>query len=338
MAGKEVRPPAAEKPVEPEAKPEKEPFTAWGKEVGGLQAGLGFRPGERRAYQHGETIKLVLRLRNVGKEEVEFKHIWAFFVENPPKITDDDGKLVQLQGPLAEGLHRPRSTKVAPGKVIELHEWKLDLMPATPRFGRNMRFSTLYGTGKFSVQCEQIVGPTSANPNHPNPTFKDLATGKVELEVKDAPAEKQKVVTPEEAIKMASDSKLTREFNESKPAVEFTVRFVNKAILVKAASDKDAGWVHGHSPDDVCLGTLVPSSPIKAEDPLKRNHTRFVATLTAKAIKQLNKAGINDFEKHFKGKTVRVTGPVSRSDYDGWGTPPEVEIVIDDLSQLEVVK
>jgi hypothetical protein len=160
----------------------------------------------------------------------------------------------------------------------------------------------------------------------------------VEPAAKEAPAEKQKVLTPEEAVKVASDSKLTREFNENKPAVEFKVQFVTKAILVKTDAKKDAGWVHGHSPDDVCLGTLVPSAPIKAEDPLSRNHTRFVATLTAKATKQLNKAGIDDIEKHFNGKTVRVTGPVSRRDYRGYGTPPEVEIVIDDLSQLEVVK
>ena len=164
-------------------------------------------------------------------------------------------------------------------------------------------------------------------------------TGKLELEVKEAPAEKQKVLTPEEAIKMASDSKLTTEFNKNKPAVEFKVQFVTKAILVKAAGDKkDAGWVHGHSPDDVSLGLLVPFSPTIAKDPLRRNHTRFVATLTEKAIKQLSKAGINDMEKHFKGKTVRVTGPISRHDYRGRGTAPEVEIVIDDLSQLEVVK
>jgi hypothetical protein len=90
------------------------------------------------------------------------------------------------------------------------------------------------------------------------------------------------------------------------------------AISVDGAERHDQGLceagftgVHGHSPDDVCLGTLVPSSPIKAEGPLGRNHTRFVATLTAKAIKQLNKVGINNIEKRFKGKTVRVTGPIS---------------------------
>jgi RNA polymerase sigma factor (sigma-70 family) len=326
--------------TEPEkAPPEKETFTAWGKEVGGLQAGLGFRAGEKRTYGHGETVKVVVRVRNLGKEAVEFQHIWAFFVENPPKIIDPDGKQVQLPRAASEGMQRPRNPSVAPGKEIDLYEWEFDLMPAKPRAGRNIRFSTLYGTGKFILQCDRIVGPTSGNSTHPNPTLDKLGTGKLELEIKDAPAEKRNTLTPEEAIKMASDSKLTREFNKSKPAVEFKIEFVTRAIPVKAAGDKkDAGWAYGHSPDDVCLGTLVPSSPIKAKDPLSRNHTRFVATLTAKAINQLNKAGISDMEKHFKGKTVRVTGSISRSDYDGWGSPPEVEIVIDDLNQFEVVK
>jgi RNA polymerase sigma factor (sigma-70 family) len=104
-------------------------FTAWGKEIGGLQAGLGFRPGEKRAFQHYETATLVLRVRNVGKEAVEFKHIWAFFVENPPTITDAGGKLVQLPGVGAEGEHIPRSTNVAPGREVELYEWKVGLRP-----------------------------------------------------------------------------------------------------------------------------------------------------------------------------------------------------------------
>ena len=30
---------------------EKDTFIAWGQEVGGLQAGLGFRPGQKRAYR-----------------------------------------------------------------------------------------------------------------------------------------------------------------------------------------------------------------------------------------------------------------------------------------------
>lgn len=113
-----------------------------------------------------------------------------------------------------------------------------------------------------------------------------------------------KVLTPEEAIIIAGDSKLTKEFNENKPAVEFKVQFVAIAILVQASGGRGAAWFHGHSPDDLCLGTLVPASPIKVDDPLNKNQTRFVAILTAMAIKQFNKAGINDMEKHFKDKTA----------------------------------
>jgi hypothetical protein len=50
---------------------------------------------------------------------------------------------------------------------------------------------TIHGTGTFTLQCERVVGPTSANPNHPNPTLDRLATGKLELEVKSGPPEKR---------------------------------------------------------------------------------------------------------------------------------------------------
>ena len=79
--------------------------TAWGKEVGGLQAGL--RIAEKRAYHTGEEVTVSLRVRNVGKEAVEFRHIWAFFVENPPTITGPDGKTIPLPKLRAEGLHGP---------------------------------------------------------------------------------------------------------------------------------------------------------------------------------------------------------------------------------------
>lgn len=166
---------------------EREPFTAWGKEVNGLQAGLGFKVGEKRAFHHGETANVVLRVRNVGKDAQEFKHIWAYFVENPPVITDAVGKPLHSPRLLAEGEHGPDSPKIAPGKAVELYEWKLELKPETPRLGRNLWASTLYGTGKFGLQCERIVGPTSANPHDPNPAMSELATGKLELEVKEDP-------------------------------------------------------------------------------------------------------------------------------------------------------
>jgi hypothetical protein len=155
-------------------KQEKAAFTAWGKEVGGLQAGLGFRVGEKRVHHYGETLWVVARLRNVGKEAVEFKHIGAFFVENAPTITDPQGKVVVLPRYLAEGAQFPHSIKVPPGKEVELYGWNVDL---------DERWAKHHGTGKFTFQFERIVGPTSGNPNHPNPAFAKLATGKLDVEV-----------------------------------------------------------------------------------------------------------------------------------------------------------
>lgn len=164
---------------QPQKKEEKDAFTAWGKEVGGLQAGLGFRRGERRAYHFGEGVKVVARIRNLTKEEIEFQHIWAFFVENAPQVTDPRGKVVRLSRLSAEGEQQPRITKVPPDKEVELYEWDFDL---------DSGWKTNHGVGKFTLQCEKFVGPSSGNPVHPNPKFDKLATGKLELEVKNLTA------------------------------------------------------------------------------------------------------------------------------------------------------
>ena len=74
-------------PVKPVAATE-EVFTAWGKEGNGLQVGLGFPAGQKRAYRHGETVTMVVRVRNVSKEPVKFQYIPKLFVENPHSVTD----------------------------------------------------------------------------------------------------------------------------------------------------------------------------------------------------------------------------------------------------------
>src|SRR5262249_40586300 len=116
--------------VEFEVKPAS--VTAWGKEVGGLQAGLGFRPGEKRAYHHGETVKLVVRVRNVGKEPVKFEYLKEFFMETPPTATDSQGKPVfsRLNGVFGT-IHLPVEVTLAAGKEIELYELKPELKPAS---------------------------------------------------------------------------------------------------------------------------------------------------------------------------------------------------------------
>ncbi len=179
-------------PIGPDIVPQTEAFTAWGKEIGGLQAGLGFRPSEHQAYHHGESVKLVVRVRNVGKEAVKFQYLRQFFIENPPTVKDSEGKPVPLATVTAFGFHVPVEVTLAPEKDIELYELKLELKPGIESGGDKLtdlvsRFSTLYGTGKFQIQYERVFGNSSSGSFKPDPALSKLATGKLELEIKSVP-------------------------------------------------------------------------------------------------------------------------------------------------------
>jgi RNA polymerase sigma factor (sigma-70 family) len=207
-AGQDDEKPTAGKPMEPAAKKvqeeqkepvpaakkvqekQKEAFTAWGEEVAGLhlQAGLGLRPGERRVYHYGETVTLVVRVRNVGKEGVNFQYLKKFFVENQPIVTDADGKTIPQSHPAALGFHVPEEVSLAPGKEIELASLQYTLTPSSER-GKDL---PLYvGTGKVSLQYKRLIGNTSAGRIKVDPDLLKLATGELELEIKPAPAEKK---------------------------------------------------------------------------------------------------------------------------------------------------
>jgi RNA polymerase sigma factor (sigma-70 family) len=304
--------------VEFEVKPAKnEGLTAWGKEVGGLQAGLGFAPGQKRAYTIGETVRIFVRVRNVGKETVEFNAMREFFVVNPPAVTQANGESDSLHSSGSKHQRGDDTIRLAPGKETDLYDWTLAIRPRSEK-GNKPQYLALYGTGEFQFQYESLQERSTAGVIKSDPTLSKLGTGKLELEVQEAPAEKQRPLSSEEATRMTEGSKLT---------VEFRVESVTRAVLIQSES-KQEGWATGHGPDDRCLRPPYPKDKAQA---------RFLSILTPNAITQLNKAGIRDIEMHFNGKTVRVTGAIVIQDYRGRGTPREVEIVVNDLSQLEVV-
>ena len=84
---------------------------------------MGFRPGEKRAYHHGEKVTLVVRVRNVGKESVTFGQGLVFWqLMNPISVTDSDGKSVYVQclrpvGSFGQLGHQ--KTQLLPGKEVE---------------------------------------------------------------------------------------------------------------------------------------------------------------------------------------------------------------------------
>jgi RNA polymerase sigma factor (sigma-70 family) len=185
-AGHQDKRPLAENTVKTPQKQEKEGFTAWGKVAGSLQAGLGYPPGEHRAYHAGESVKLVVRVRNVGKEEVKFQYLRQFFIETPPAVTDGEGKPVPQPRYEAGGLvHTPVEVNLAPGKEMELYELNLELGRASE--SGNNRFYTLHGTGKVNLQYERVLGNTSSGTITLDPILSKLGTGKLELEIKSEP-------------------------------------------------------------------------------------------------------------------------------------------------------
>ena len=312
-------------------------FTAWGKEVGGLQAGLGFPAGAKRAYRHGETVTLVVRVRNVGKEAVKFEYVKQFLDEDRPAATDAGGKNLPQSRTSMPGIHGPTGVSLEPGKEVVL-ETRMHgasgsphkLLPAGDGGKATTKELPLFvGTGKVGLQYERVIGNSSSGfLDKPDPSLGKLATGTLELEVKGAATERPKALTPDEAIRAAGDARLAKGFNATKPPVEFRVESVAQPDRPVAGVPDDAAGEKWHGSDGTRL--YPPPHPNPSQ-------TRFVAVLSVSAVKQFDRAGVRDVTKHLKGKTVRVTGTIFTDGLRLYGTPTEVRVTVDDLSQLEVI-
>src|SRR5262245_9086126 len=218
--------PTAEAPAK--KAPEEEAFTAWGKEFGGLQAGLGFRPGQKRAYSPGTTVPLVVRVRNVGRETVTIRYHPRFFLDTPPAVTDDTGKQVSLSKRKPSGADGPVKVTLAPGKEAELYELKIDARTGAQSV--NDGEWTLFETGKFQVQYERLMyrsGKWAVDP-----TLGELATGKLEVEINADAPEQQGTRTRNAAVQDIDPEKIYR-------AMETKVRAA-KSLQVALVGEVDA--------------------------------------------------------------------------------------------------
>jgi hypothetical protein len=160
---------------------------AWGKEVGGLQAGLSIRSGGENA---SETSTLVVRVRNVGKETVKFSHLLPF-EEHAFTVTDGEGKPVPQPKILPDiGERTPGVVELAPGKEIVLHEFNRRFLPAGKAGGDDAwkkPYTLYYGAGKIGIRYDQVFGsPEMGVPGWKlDPGLSTLATGTLETEVID---------------------------------------------------------------------------------------------------------------------------------------------------------
>jgi RNA polymerase sigma factor (sigma-70 family) len=150
---------------------------AWGKAVGGFQAGVAFRKGQRRPYHLGEVVTLVVWVRNVTDKPLAFDYTDGYMVEAPPRAKDADGKAAKLsEFPILCGIWRPLHATLKAGEEFEVGSLRLALEAAGgPKPNRPTLFAS---PGKYRVRYEGLPPFDYSDPD------KVLSTGEIELEVK----------------------------------------------------------------------------------------------------------------------------------------------------------
>lgn len=92
-----------------EANPPKVDLMAWGEEKGGVKTGLGFEENTKdgkHVVEIGRPIKLVVKLRNMGKSVVEGSYSEGTYVDQLPKVEDGEGKPVVVLPPSIRAVFR----------------------------------------------------------------------------------------------------------------------------------------------------------------------------------------------------------------------------------------
>jgi RNA polymerase sigma factor (sigma-70 family) len=105
----------------PQGKDERADDIAWGAKGHGLQAGIGFRPGDQTTYEIGQSVTFVVYLRNVSDKKIALSHIEPLFNECMPTVEDADGnRLAVAHGPINLGQVPIVNRSVKPGQQITL--------------------------------------------------------------------------------------------------------------------------------------------------------------------------------------------------------------------------
>jgi RNA polymerase sigma factor (sigma-70 family) len=178
-----------------EQKQEKEVFTAWGKEVDGLQAGAALVKGD--SVRIGEKATVVVKLRNLSKAPIKVS-VWPFWLY-PPGVVDAADKSVRATRPpipLFEII--PKELTLPPGQTVDLS--KTDIHVAGLRedvsfpAGVVDQFTIHVLPGKYKAHLEGFL---QGRPS--------LSTGAVEFEVSaDPPPSAKKTPTGGEGNPPAS--------------------------------------------------------------------------------------------------------------------------------------
>jgi hypothetical protein len=119
---------AAPAPAPPDAH-----HLVWVEAVDGLQAGIAFDGSDRRAYSMGETVPLVVKLRNGGARPITLSFPSTRLRHSRPMVEDADGRPARVHMPPAVRYRIPVVKQVLePGEEMVFDRVRLVLTADTP--------------------------------------------------------------------------------------------------------------------------------------------------------------------------------------------------------------
>jgi RNA polymerase sigma factor (sigma-70 family) len=170
---------------------EKGDAVVWGKEVDGLQAGLGMRAGPIEGDMAKEAMQLLVRIRNVGKSPVAIAYQAGVFRDFAPTVRDKNGQNLRVSMPplalqymqkiektLKPGEDVEVGNEVAAlsrdGKIVHIYLPQLGVAdPNTKPPQSGVSFPTVYApAGVYRISYRGFIQ------NHPQ-----LSTGEVRVEI-----------------------------------------------------------------------------------------------------------------------------------------------------------
>jgi hypothetical protein len=178
---------------------------AWGRTVAGFEAGIGYRPGQMRAYYPGEKVTFVIKVRNDGKRTVRLAYYQEFFLENPPQITDLKGRPIPLarRGKIT-WKRALRGETLPPGGEVDVGEVMLALLPDQQE--KDLAKSAQDGPAQKEEQPVDAavrlqpgsywVSYDALAPSNSSSILAILATGQVELKIGKGVPPKASQTTP----------------------------------------------------------------------------------------------------------------------------------------------
>jgi hypothetical protein len=159
---------------------EEEPITAWGKEVGGLQAG--FCITNANDIHIGGKVKAVVKLRNVSQETISASAVPLWVLMSPPMVVDSQGKPVRTtDGPYPLLDFDPTKLTLKPGEEVDFDKTEIPVA--------ELNQEVKVATGKVTDRRIIHVEPGRHKVNWTASFVQEhgeLATGTVEFEVKTA--------------------------------------------------------------------------------------------------------------------------------------------------------